>query len=44
MALESEYKRPYQRNEPESLQKILKYVRFNIKSRYAEKNKSFYDR
>ena len=38
MSLETEYERPYQRNEPESLQIIImKYVRFNIKSKYPEK-------
>ena len=38
LALEAEYERPYQRNEPESLQyTIIKYVRFNKKSMYPEK-------
>ena len=38
MALQIEYGRLYQRNEPESLQKyIIKYARFNIKSMYPEK-------
>ena len=31
MSLETEYQRPYQRNEPESLQKnIIKHVRYEI--------------
>ena len=39
MSLEIEYERPYQRNEPESLQTIfIKNVRFNIKSIYPQKN------
>ena len=38
MALEVEYERLYQRNEPESLQNIIrKYIRYNIKSMYPEK-------
>ena len=38
MSLQVEYERPYQRNEPESLQNIIiKYVRYNIKSMYPEK-------
>ena len=38
MALEIEYERLYQKNEPESLQNIIiKYVRYNNKSRYPEK-------
>ena len=38
MALQKEYDRPHQRNEPESLQNIfIKYVRYNIKSMYPEK-------
>ena len=38
MALEIEYERCYQRNEPENLQNnIIKYVRYNIKSLYPEK-------
>ena len=38
MALEIEYERCYQRNEPENLQnKIIKFVRYNIKSLYPEK-------
>ena len=38
MALEIKYERPYQRNDPESLQNIIiKYVRYNIKSMYPEK-------
>ena len=38
MSLEVEYERPYQRNEPESLQNIfIKYVRYNIESMYPEK-------
>ena len=38
MSLEIEYERPYQRNEPESLQNfIVKFVRYNIKSMYPEK-------
>ena len=46
MSLEIEYERPYQRNEPESLQKcILKYDRYNIKSMYPEKiNSSILDK
>ena len=39
MALKISYDRPYQINEPESLQSIIKkYVRYNIKSRYPKKN------
>ena len=38
MSLEVEYKRPYQRNEPESLQNIiLKGYFYNIRSTYPEK-------
>ena len=38
MSLEKEYEKPYQRNEPESLQKIIiKFVRYSIKSMYPEK-------
>ena len=46
MSLEIEYERPYQRNEPESLQNIIiKDVRFNIKSRYPQKTiDSFLDK
>ena len=37
MALEREYKRPYQRNETESLQNIIiKYVQYKIKSTYPQ--------
>ena len=40
-----EYKRPYQRNETESLQKkTINYARYNIKSMYPEKKISFCDR
>ena len=39
MSLEREYERPYQRNESERLQNnIIKFVRYNIKSKYPEKN------
>ena len=45
MALETEYERPYQRNETESLRNLLlKHVRYSIKSLYPEKNISFCDR
>ena len=38
MSLEIEYERPYQRNEPESLQNIIiKYVRYKNKSMYTQK-------
>ena len=38
MSLKVEYERPYQRNEPESLQKIiLKDYFYNIRSMYPEK-------
>ena len=38
MSLEVEYERPYQRNEPESLQNItLKGYFYNIRSMYPEK-------
>ena len=38
MSLQIEYERPYQRNEPESLQNIIiKDVRYNIESMYPEK-------
>ena len=38
MSLEVEYKRPYQRNEPESLQNIiLRGYFYNIRSMYPEK-------
>ena len=38
MTLEVEYEKPYQRNEPESLQNIIiRYVRYNIRSMYPEK-------
>ena len=38
MSLEIEYGRPFQRNEPESLQVIVKnYFRYNNKSMYPEK-------
>ena len=45
MFLEIKYEGTYQRNESESLQKIIiKYVRCNIKSMYPEMNNSLYDR
>ena len=38
MSLKVEFERPYQRNEPESLQNIIiKYVRYTIESMYPEK-------
>ena len=38
MSLEIEYERPYQRNEPESLQNvIIENDRYNNKSMYPEK-------
>ena len=38
MSLEIEYERPYQRNEPESLQKnILKGYFYNIRAMHPEK-------
>ena len=44
MRLETKYKRPYRRNDPESFKKfIIKYVRYNIKAMYPEK-KSFFGR
>ena len=38
MSLQIEYRRPYQINEPESLQNIIiKYVCYNIKWMYPKK-------